>query len=305
MKSIAIILFALVSCIANAQTTPAFTVDLWNGDIPGAKLDADYTEEVFTKGDEIRRVRRVVTPTLTAYLPSDESRVHKAIVVCPGGGYVHLSIDAEGHFVAQRLAENGVAAFVLKYRLPSDKIMENRAFGPLSDAQRAIRLVRQNAEQWKVDPNQIGIMGFSAGGNLAANASVHFDHAAYDAQGDTTSARPDFAVLIYPVVSTDAAITHQGSCNALYVGTEREADYAAFFSAEKNVKPTTPPTFLVHAANDRAVDFRNTLRHAEALKKNGVDVEVHIYPAGGHGFGLATGTHQGEWFDSLLKWLNR
>ncbi len=296
------VLLTASTAFASAQS---FTVDLWQGTIPGSLANDKYTEETVKGSDGLDRVRRVTNPTLTAYLPADTLAEHRAIVVCPGGGYAHLAIDSEGHAVARRLAENGVAAFVLKYRLPSDAIMQSRAFGPLADAQRAIRLVRQNAREWHVDPQQVGIMGFSAGGNLAANASVHFDHAAYEQKGDTLSARPDFSVLVYPVASTDSTITHAGTCRSLFGGLENAGDLSHFFSAEENVTDQTPPAFLVHASNDRAVNFRNSLRYAEALREHGIEVEMHIYPSGGHGFGLATGQHQGQWFDALLQWLRR
>jgi acetyl esterase/lipase len=194
-----------------------------------------------------------------------------------------------------------VAAFVLKYRLPSDTIMIDKAIGPLQDAQRAIQMVRQKAVAWGVDPGRIGIMGFSAGGHLASTAGTHFNPLIDNKEN--ISVRPDFMILLYPVISFSDSIGHRGSRNNL-IGPKPSADKVMEYSNELWVTPRTPPCFLVQAGDDHTVLVQNSVAFYEALQQNGVAAELHIYPKGGHGFGLHNTTTKDQWFDRLQNWLD-
>ena len=182
---------------------------LWNK-IPGEISAPDYTEKEIIKDGKVQSISLVTIPTLSVFLPKEIKPNQTAVIIFPGGGYSHLSIDKEGTKVAQWLNSLGIAAFVLKYRLPSDLIMKDKTIGPLQDAQEAIRYVRSNAVKWNIDSNKIGIMGFSAGGHLASTLATHYDDKTYEST-IKTSARPDFSILIYPVISMENAITHKGS----------------------------------------------------------------------------------------------
>ncbi|MBC7874680.1 MAG: alpha/beta hydrolase, partial [Ferruginibacter sp.] len=220
----------------------------------------------------------------------------------PGGGYGRLAIDHEGIEVAKAFNEKGITAFVLKYRLPNDTIMEDKTTGPLQDAQQAIRTVRKQAAAWGLHPAKIGIMGFSAGGHLAATAATHFDLIADPAVKDTTSVRPDFSVLIYPVISFDDSIAHKGSKNNL-IGKNPSTELTWFFSNELKVTKRSPPAFLVHAGDDGTVPVENSIRYYRACIKNNVPAEMHLYPKGGHGFGMHNKTTSDKWFDRLINWM--
>jgi len=277
-------------------------IPLYEGKIPGSKTTpADYKEESPQGADGITRTAKVSVPTLIAYLPAKEKATGAAVIICPGGGYGILAIDHEGYNVAKRFNEFGVAAFVLKYRLPSDAIMEDKAFGPLMDAQQAIYLVRKDAAKYGVSPNKIGIMGFSAGGHLASTLTVHYDDIKI-ADQEKISLRPDFSILIYPVISF-GAFAHQGSAVNLIgkTATEAQRDY---FSSEKHVNANTPPTFLVHANDDGGVPVQNSVLFNEALVQNKVKSEMHLYQGGGHGFGLNNKTTSDDWFERLKNWMN-
>ncbi len=289
------VFFLLVGMNLNAQQV----IPLYKGAIPGAKTPpADYVEATVNGTDGVARVSKVVTPTLTAFLPSKPNGT--AVIICPGGGYSILAFDKEGTLVAKRFNEIGITAFVLKYRLPSDLIMEDKSMGPLQDALQAIYLIRKNASVWNVDPAKIGIMGFSAGGHLAASLSVHYNDLKIQNQ-ENMSLRPDFSVLIYPVINF-GSFAHKGSVNRLLGETPSEAQIK-YFSSELNINAQTPPTFLVHANNDTTVPVKNSLAYDEALAKNKVNAEMHIYQAGGHGFGMYNKTTKDDWFESLKNWM--
>ncbi len=289
------VFFLLVGMNLNAQQV----IPLYKGAIPGAKTPpADYVEATVNGTDGVARVSKVVTPTLTAFLPSKPNGT--AVIICPGGGYSILAFDKEGTLVAKRFNEIGITAFVLKYRLPSDLIMEDKSMGPLQDALQAIYLIRKNASVWNVDPAKIGIMGFSAGGHLAASLSVHYNDLKIQNQ-ENMSLRPDFSVLIYPVINF-GSFAHKGSVTRLLGETPSEAQIK-YFSSELNINAQTPPTFLVHANNDTTVPVKNSLAYDEALAKNKVNAEMHIYQAGGHGFGMYNKTTKDDWFESLKNWM--
>ncbi|MGG9972182.1 alpha/beta hydrolase [Ferruginibacter sp. SUN002] len=247
-----------------------------------------------------RRIYTVVKPTLTVFFPKHPNG--KSVIICPGGGYQRLSIDNEGVFVAKELNKLVITAFVLKYRLPNDTIMIDKTIGPLQDAQQAIRIVRKNAVEWKLDKKQVGIMGFSAGGHLASTAATHFNFTAERTINDSISVRPDFAILIYPVISFADSIAHQGSRDRL-IGKDAKKEMTELFSNELKVTKECPPVFIVHAGDDATVPVENSIRFYQACIKNKVQAEMHIYPAGGHGFGLENTTTKDKWIDRLANWI--
>lgn len=296
MKKISFLIFFLfVAMQVNAQQV----IPLYNGVIPGAKTPpADYVETTVNGTDGVARVSKVVTPTLTAFLPAKPNGT--AVIICPGGGYSILAFDKEGTLVAKRFSDLGITAFVLKYRLPSDAIMQDKSMGPLQDALQAIYLIRKNAALWNVNPAKIGIMGFSAGGHLASSLSVHYNDAKVQNK-EGISLRPDFSVLIYPVINF-GTYTHAGSVKNLLGDNPTDAQ-RKYFSGELQVNAQTPPAFLVHANNDGAVPVKNSLAYNEALAKHKVAAEMHIYQGGGHGFGMYNKTTKDDWFESLKNWL--
>ncbi|MBD0831558.1 prolyl oligopeptidase family serine peptidase [Aestuariibaculum sediminum] len=275
-------------------------IPLWDN-IPGAVKNENYNEEfrLDSKGNP-NAIRQVKTPTLKPFLVKNSSDNNPAVVVCPGGGYAVLSHIKEGDQIAEWLNSLGISAFVLKYRLPSDAIMENKTIGPLQDAQEAIRTLRRHAKDWHLDPEKIGIIGFSAGGHLASTASTHYNDDVYNTEN--ISARPDFSMLIYPVISMENGITHNGSKVNLLGKNPTEA-LIEKYSNEKQVNENTPPTILIHSTDDHAVPVENSINYYMALKANKVPAEMHIYEDGGHGFGLGrSGTHT-QWPEACENWL--
>ncbi len=279
-------------------------IPLW----PEGIIDQPVTKEAEThdRSRDILWITHVQEPTLEIFLPVKKNANGKAIVICPGGGYAGLAYDWEGTAIAKWLNSIGVAAFVLKYRLPIADTNESSTIVPLTDAQRAIRLVRHHAETWNVSADQVGIMGFSAGGHLASTLATHYDEATVSKPTDidTISARPDFAMLVYPVISMQAAYTHMGSRNNL-IGTQPSEHLINHYSNELQVTDQTPPTFLVHSTDDKSVPVKNSLLFYEALEKSGVPAEMHIYPQGGHGFALGIrGGHEQTWIHRMKEWLD-
>jgi acetyl esterase/lipase len=208
----------------------------------------------------------------------------------------------EGWDVAKKLNEWGIAAFVLKYRMPDDNTMVNKEIGPLQDAQRAIQLVRERAAEWNINPQKIGIMGFSAGGHLASTAGTHFEKAVIENKKNI-SLRPDFMILLYPVISLSDSLGHIGSRDNL-LGKKPAAEKIKEYSNELQVQANTPPAFLVHAGDDNAVNVKNSIAFYEAEQSNKLPAELHIYPHGGHGFGMNNKTTKDQWTDRLKNWLS-
>jgi acetyl esterase/lipase len=279
------------------------TISLW----PAGKVpNYQKTDEVEkAESTDIVRISKVQSPEIAVYLPSKKNATGQAVIICPGGGYAYLSYNWEGSDVAKLLNSKGIAAIVLKYRLPNAKSNITPHLSPLMDAKQAVRIVRANADKWNIKKNNIGIMGFSAGGHLASTLATHFDEGDKNTKDSIAqqSSRPDFAVLIYPVISMDKKITHMGSHNNL-IGENADEALTNLYSNELQVTKQTPPTFLLHATDDKAVPVENSLRFYEALKNNGVPAEMHIFPSGGHGFGLAIGKGPLEtWTDLLVAWM--
>jgi acetyl esterase/lipase len=272
-----------------------------NQPIPNSRAVPDR-ESVDSSGNPVRYSFSLVShPTLTVYLPPAGKANGTAVVICPGGGYLHLAWTHEGTDVARMLNEMGIAAFLLKYRLPNDETMVDKTIGPLQDAQRAIQLVRQRAADWGVNPARVGILGFSAGGHLASTAGTHFNISHIDNPG-TISLRPDFMILLYPVISFSDSIGHRGSRDNL-IGLHPNPSVVREYSNELQVTAQTPPTFLVHAGDDKTVPVANSLHFYEALQHNGVPAELHVYPKGGHGFGMNNPTTPDRWTERLRNWL--
>ena len=252
--------FALLVCflMLNNMTAQDIIMPLWPNSIPN---QVDIGEKETDTMEDIRWVRNVQNPFIEVYLPAVRNNTGQAVLLFPGGGYQGLAYNWEGVDFAKAFNAKGIVGIVVRYRLPNSKsIVKNRHEVPLQDAQRAIRLVRKMAPKWKIYPNKIGIMGFSAGGHLASTLGVQFDETTYERQdeADDLSARPDFMALIYPVISMDSLVTHQGSKSAL-LGEEPSPELLERFSNEKQVDENTPPTFLLHAADDEAVIVENSL----------------------------------------------
>jgi acetyl esterase/lipase len=247
----------------------------------------------------------VQSPDIAVFLPAKNNATGQAVIICPGGGYGILAYNWEGTDPAKLLNAKGIAAIVLKYRLPNSKNNVVPHLSPLADAKRALRMVRFYATKWNINKNQIGIMGFSAGGHLASTLGTHFDsgNAASPDSIEQQSSRPDFMVLVYPVISMTKEIMHKGSRNNL-IGEKADSALAKYYSNELQVTNQTPPTFIVHASDDKGVPVENSLLFYQALKDHGIPVEMHIFPVGGHGFGLAIGKGTLEkWSELCVEWI--
>ena len=299
MKYILTLLTFLATSLAFSQN---HTLNLWPGLPPLQKVSDQQEKSV---QEAIVRISNVQIPSIEVYLPTKQIATGEAVLIFPGGGYGILAYDWEGTDFAKWLNAQGIAGIVVKYRLPISTSITDPKEVPLLDAQRAIRLVRQHAEAWHINPNQVGIMGFSAGGHLAATLSTSYTHqVARETDAiDLLSARPDFSILVYPVISFRDAATHGGSRKNL-IGDPANPELVNRFSNELQVNANTPPTFLVHAQDDKAVPLENSLLYYQALHANGVKASLHIYPTGGHGFafGMDKGAVSG-WRDVLLAWM--
>jgi acetyl esterase/lipase len=267
------VIFLSLSALLFATGFSQKRILLYTDSIPNA-TGYKMTEIPMKWNDSIIGVRNVSEPSLSLYLPSTGTANGTAVIICPGGGYWFENAVPEGKVIAEAFARHGVTAFVLKYRLPSDSIMRDKSIGPLQDAQQAIKLVRARAREWNLEPSKIGIMGFSAGGHLAATAATHFS-TPYIPNKEAISLRPNFAILIYPVISFSDTLMHKGSRDLL-LGIKPSEDQIKRFSNELQVTAQTPPTWLTHAGDDKLVSVGNSLRFYEALIKNNVSAEMHL-----------------------------
>lgn len=297
------IVLPLVLAVTSA-TAQKYTVKLWPDKIPGEKRSATYREETMMNDRNQPRISKVTNPELLVFLAPSEKATGASVVICPGGGYGILAIDHEGYDVAAWLNEMGIAGIILKYRLPSDEIMEDKTVGPLQDVQEAIRTVRRKAGEWGLSGDKVGIMGFSAGGHLAGTASTMYGEKVYPVSDDV-SARPDFSMLIYGVLSMQDGVTHEGSKKNL-LGAAPDRKMTDRFSNELRVDANTPPAFLVHSTDDETVPVENSIRYYQALHRAGVPAELHIYESGGHGYGLApNGATESMWPEACRAWLKK
>lgn len=251
------------------------------------------TKESFFSG----MYKNVTEPTLQIYLPDPEKATGMAVVICPGGGYSVVVYEGEGITTAKKFVKEGIAAFVLKYRLPNDSIMIDKKIGPLQDVQQAMKIVRENAIRWKVDTEKIGIMGFSAGGHLAATLATHFEKTLIE-NDKNTSLRPDFQILVYPVISMMDSLTHPDSRKNL-LGENPSNETIIEYSNEMQIDKNTPPAYITHASDDKLVDVSNSIEYYLKLRKNNVDVEMHLFQKGDHGFIF----RQKFWMQPLINWM--
>jgi acetyl esterase/lipase len=302
-----LLLFVILFFISNAFTQDAI-IEIWNGNTPNLKSGAENIPEVI-KDDPTwsTLISKVSKPTIEVYLPAPEIATGTGVVICPGGGYVQLAWDHEGQQVARWFNTIGVAGFILKYRLPDTEIELVPRIAPIQDAHRAIRVVRHHAAEWNLDPDKIGIMGFSAGGHLAGSATVHADSTfAFVDAIDSLSAAPDFLILGYPVVTMGPG-THSGSKSAL-LGASPDQALVDYFSVEKQVNQNTPPVFIAVANNDGTVPYEpNSLALFNALQNVHVPSELWVYHESldpNHGFGLGFKSKESiEWPWRLALWM--
>lgn len=303
-----ILIFLALSLIAgaNADARDPDTVRLWPDGPPGSQSSPTslaITERGAAGELRDRYATGITDPTLSVFAPREPNG--QALLIVPGGGYVRVVMDKEGFETAEWFQQRGITAFVLLHRLPGESWID-RANVPLQDAQRALRWIRASSSNYGVDKDRIGVLGFSAGGHVAASLATGFDRRVYapvDAV-DEVPARPDFAVLMYPVISMHADIAHAGSRERL-LGPKPGAGLVRRYSVEHQVTPSTPPVFLLHAADDDAVAVDNALRMFDSLRRHSVQVDLHVYAEGGHGFGMryAQGLPIAKWPSLLAAWL--
>jgi len=280
----------MLSTVLLAALAQPVELPLWPDGVPGAP--ATPGEEAWSGEAPNRRVRDVHAPTITVHRPAPDNNSGAAVVVCPGGGYGLLAIDKEGHEVARWFAEQGVTGVVLKYRLPRPTGHVYGHEAPLADVERALALVREHAQEWGVDPARLGVMGFSAGGHLAASASTLL----------SDGAGPNFSILVYPVVTFREGVGHMGSRRNL-LGRDAPEELVARYCCDENVTEATPSAFLVHTGDD-GVKVQNSLRYYAACQQAGVPAALHAFVRGGHGYGMRPkGTPVGEWPALLLTWM--
>lgn len=304
MKRLATLLLLIPMTLIAGNLNNPQTLPLYEGSPPNQKA-SDIKEQIESDGRR-HAIRQVAQPTIEVRLPSPGNASGHAVVICPGGGYSGLAYDWEGSDIASQLNGQGIAAIILKYRLPDDRSNLEPRLSPLLDAKRALRIARHNATAWGFSPNKIGIMGFSAGGHLASLLGTQFDEGSENAADpiERLSSKPDFMVLVYPVITFQGPATHHGSRNNL-LGKEPSQELLDKYSTHKQVTPATPPTFLVHASDDKSVPVQNSLLFYEACLENQVEVEMHLYPYGGHGFslGLSQGGRLANWPDRCVDWI--
>ncbi|MCE6992974.1 alpha/beta hydrolase [Dyadobacter sp. CY323] len=293
MKKISTAFAVLSLCAVSLQSmAQTETLNLWpEGKVPNSKSNS-IQEKSETDASGILRISGVTVPTLAVYPAPKEKATGAAVMICPGGGYGILAASHEGSDFAKWFNDRGISAFVLKYRLPKETAMEHQHEVPLMDAMQGMKMIRQGAAKWNIDVNKIGIMGFSAGGHLAATLSTHYNMGPKASQ----DAKANFSILLYPVISFTPALAHGGSRDNL-LGPEKSEELIKYYSNELQVSDQTPPAFLVHAMDDTGVPVENSIEYYLALKKKKIPAEMHLYPKGGHGYGMRT-----EGKGSLAGW---
>lgn len=294
MRVIVSVILFFVSVLLYAQETiPLYR----NGKIPNS-IPNDVKEDSLSFGRKGIAYRNVTRPTLTIFFPEKEKATGVGVIICPGGGYIMEMYGMEGELLAKEFVKRGIAVFLLKYRLPSDQTMKDKSIGPLQDAQQAIKIVRMRASEWNLDPGKIGMMGLSAGGHLASTAGTHFDKS-YIPNEEKINLRPDFLLLVYPVISMEQEITHKGSRDSL-LGEKPSEEQVEFFSTDIQVTENTPPTWLTQASNDSVVPVENSIWFYQALVKSKVYTGMNLIPKGNHGF---FGVPVEEWMQPMFNWI--
>lgn len=297
-KSLLIVFFTAILMNGNSQTI----APLYPGKIPNSIKGPDEEIKNVNNIGQIR-YEKVSSPTLEIYLPEKEKATGAAVLIIPGGGYRIVAYTNEGTDIAAEFTKMGVAAFILKYRLPSDKTMTDKTTGPLQDAQQALKTIRSKSKEWGIDTAKVGVIGFSAGGHLASTLGTHFNKPVIENK-ENISLRPNFMILVYPVISFSSDLMHKGSRDNL-IGSSPSAELTALYSNETQVTTSTPPTMLIHAGDDKTVKVENSLRFYEALIKYNIPAEMHIYPKGGHGFGITSDRTPDHWTDRVEWWLKK
>lgn len=260
-------------------------INLYNREAPNSRTILDSSER----------------PILELYRPPLNESTGTSILICPGGAYTFLAYQEEGISIARAFAAKGITAFVLKYRLPKKSTMIEKSIGPLMDAQQALKVIRTNSKKWQLNPDRLGVIGFSAGGHLASTLGTHFKKD-YIPNEDKCNLRPDFMILIYPVISMIDSITHTGSKISL-LGMDPSKEMVENFSNELQVTSATPPTYISHCGDDKTVDVSNSIVFYQALLKKGIDAELHLFPKGDHGF--IQRLQVNEWLTPILEFLNK
>ena len=280
MKKFALLMLGIFSFLAAQAQQPAFDIDLWPNGLPNSN-GIDKTQPFDDKKQNFK-------PSIRVFLPEAGKATGRAVVCCPGGGYSHLATDHEGYAWAPFFNERGIALIVLKYRMP-----HGHTDVPISDAKEALRVVRENAQKWNIDPKKVGIMGSSAGGHLASTVATHSD----------SLTAPAFQILFYPVVTFDYRYTHKGSRHGL-IGEQATQEMVDLYSNEKQVTAQTPPAIMLLSDDDRVVPSPNSVNYYLALKQHGIKATMHIYPSGGHGWGSRENfKYHKEMMSDLSAWL--
>lgn len=300
MKKSWMIIFVSICMAICSKAQTEYSLYPW-GKIPNFKKN-ELREATRDIGQGNKFIYNTTHPTITAYLADESVLPNPAIIIFPGGGYAGVSVTAEGEAIAKAFNKIGVSAFIVKYRMPSELSMADKQTGPLQDAKQAILMVRRNAARWNIDPQRTGVIGFSAGGHLASCLSTLHQKNLLDSQEDTALLRPDFTILIYPVISMIDSLTHKGSKTNLLGKNPSVAD-VRMYSSEMQVNGQTPPAILIHAADDTAVSAENSIQYFRALHKHGISAQLIIYPKGGHGFGLENSTTKDQWIERCRDWM--
>lgn len=280
MKKLVLLMLGLLSFCGVKAQQPAFDIDLWPNGLPNSN-GIDKTQPY----DDAKQNFK---PSIRVFLPDADKATGRAVVCCPGGGYRHLAMGHEGYDWAPFFNERGIALIVLKYRMP-----HANTDVPISDAKEALRVVRENAQKWGIDPKKVGIMGSSAGGHLASTVATHSD----------PLTAPAFQILFYPVVTFDYAYTHKGSRHGL-IGERATQEMVDLYSNEKQVTTQTPPAIMLLSDDDKVVPSPNSVNYYLALKQHGIKATMHIYPSGGHGWGFKKNfKYHKEMTSDLSAWL--
>jgi acetyl esterase/lipase len=291
--------FSMVFTILFASAHAQEIMPLYSSAIPNSK-PAENQEKSETK-DGVLIVSKISIPTLTIFLPPASIANGTAVIICPGGGYYVAAMAHEGTDVAKLFNTMGVTAFVLKYRIPEERTMINTAIGPLQDAQQAMIIVRGNAKKWNINPNRIGIMGFSAGGHLASTLGTHYKNVLVN-NPSGVSVYPNFMILVYPFITGDTLVNKKGSMEKL-LGKDAPQSLTDDYSNEKQVTAETAPSFITQSTDD-GLNVSNSIVFYQALIKNKVPAELHLYQNGGHGYGMNNKTTKDKWIDRCFAWMD-